>query len=164
MTTNLDSGYRPCACRDCMETAIGEPGAFCHECEDAGCAGNRECQAAEAYGGAPETPAPERLTAALIRARCEHAGFFVIADTDALPALVISRMLEALRALAPEMPALPGLDAIPEAAAGDEAHPWWDSAESATALAELSSELLRWAPPGFTLAVEGDWHLGFFRC
>lgn len=32
-------GYTPCACRDCMETAIGEPGkAYCHECDDAGCA------------------------------------------------------------------------------------------------------------------------------
>jgi hypothetical protein len=32
------SGYTPCACRDCMEIAIGEPGeAYCHECESAGC-------------------------------------------------------------------------------------------------------------------------------
>jgi hypothetical protein len=48
------TGYRPCACRDCMETAIGEPGAMCHSCEDAGCEGERECLAAGAYGGEVE--------------------------------------------------------------------------------------------------------------
>lgn len=31
------SGYRDCACRDCFEIAIGEEGALCHECEEAGC-------------------------------------------------------------------------------------------------------------------------------
>lgn len=30
-------GYLPCACRDCFDTAIGEPGALCAECKDAGC-------------------------------------------------------------------------------------------------------------------------------
>ena len=31
-------GYTACACRDCFEIAIGEPGeAFCSCCEDAGC-------------------------------------------------------------------------------------------------------------------------------
>lgn len=36
MTT---SGYQHCACRDCMEIAIGDDGepALCHECEEAGC-------------------------------------------------------------------------------------------------------------------------------
>lgn len=48
------SGYRPCACRDCMEIAIGEPGAMCHACDDAGCHGERECLAAGAYGGEVE--------------------------------------------------------------------------------------------------------------
>ena len=51
------TGYRPCACRDCMEIAIGGRGAMCHECEDAGCNGDRECLAAGAYGGEDE-PAP----------------------------------------------------------------------------------------------------------
>lgn len=41
------SGYKPCACRDCFETAIGDEGepALCHECEDAGCDcdGEHEC-------------------------------------------------------------------------------------------------------------------------
>lgn len=31
------SGYRSCACRDCFEIAIGEAGAVCSACEDAGC-------------------------------------------------------------------------------------------------------------------------------
>jgi hypothetical protein len=59
------SGYTPCACRDCMETAIGIPGeAFCHECEETGCpdyqgvAGmSQECQAPGAYGGSEQESA-----------------------------------------------------------------------------------------------------------
>lgn len=31
------SGYRPCACRDCFEIAIGEEGALCHACQEASC-------------------------------------------------------------------------------------------------------------------------------
>jgi hypothetical protein len=53
-----NTGYRPCACRDCMETAIGGPGSYCHACEKAGCPDyqgqprmSQECQAEEAYGG-----------------------------------------------------------------------------------------------------------------
>lgn len=34
----------PCGCRDCMEIAVGEPGAFCPECQDAGCEHDAECQ------------------------------------------------------------------------------------------------------------------------
>ncbi len=48
------SGYRPCACRDCMEIAIGELGAVCWECEEAQCDVDRECQAPGAYGGSEE--------------------------------------------------------------------------------------------------------------
>ena len=33
----MASGYRHCACRDCFEIVIGEPGKFCKECQDAGC-------------------------------------------------------------------------------------------------------------------------------
>lgn len=44
------SGYRPCACRDCFETAIGEAGALCWACQEAGCEGDGECQAPGAYG------------------------------------------------------------------------------------------------------------------
>ena len=44
----MSSGYRACACRDCMEIAIGEAGAYCNACE--GVCGpefstSRECQA-----------------------------------------------------------------------------------------------------------------------
>jgi hypothetical protein len=33
------SGYVSCKCRDCLEIAIASDneGAYCHECEDAGC-------------------------------------------------------------------------------------------------------------------------------
>lgn len=41
------SGYKSCACRDCMEIAIGDEGedALCHECEEAGCeaCADQEC-------------------------------------------------------------------------------------------------------------------------
>lgn len=43
------AGYVPCGCRDCFEIAIGEPGALCWACEEAGCDGG-ECQAPGAYG------------------------------------------------------------------------------------------------------------------
>jgi hypothetical protein len=57
------SGYCACACRDCMEIAIGEPGdALCHECVAAGCWDepswpDNECQAPHAYGGRCADPA-----------------------------------------------------------------------------------------------------------
>lgn len=52
-------GYVPCACRDCMEPAIGIRGkAFCLGCSDAGCPDyqgkrgmSQECQRPDAYGG-----------------------------------------------------------------------------------------------------------------
>lgn len=58
------SGYCDCACRDCFEIAIGEPGeALCLECEEAGCEAqaDQECQAPGAYGCELEYPeeAPE---------------------------------------------------------------------------------------------------------
>lgn len=48
-------GYHPCACRDCFEVYVGEPGEFCDECEVAGCCPDEECQAPGAYG-ADEIP------------------------------------------------------------------------------------------------------------
>ncbi len=47
MTT---TGYRTCSCRDCFEVAIGEDGALCSDCEQAGCEPEGECQAPGAYG------------------------------------------------------------------------------------------------------------------
>ena len=46
-----ESGYRPCACRDCFEIAIGDVGALCWECDEAGCEKGGECEAPGAYGG-----------------------------------------------------------------------------------------------------------------
>lgn len=45
------TGYTPCGCRDCFETAIGKPGEFCHDCKTAGCEPDSECQSPSAYGG-----------------------------------------------------------------------------------------------------------------
>jgi hypothetical protein len=53
-TQTLDeSGYQSCACRDCMEIAIGEEGAYCEDCLQAGCPESLsgECEAPGAYGG-----------------------------------------------------------------------------------------------------------------
>ena len=47
-----ESGYTPCACRDCMETAISDDMSkpdMCHECQDAGCEPDSECQVEPDY-------------------------------------------------------------------------------------------------------------------
>lgn len=59
-TKPTQSGYVPCACRDCMEVAIqgpGEANGYCAACEAAGCPDyqgvpgmSQECQAPGAYG------------------------------------------------------------------------------------------------------------------
>lgn len=54
MTYAPNDGYVPCACRDCMNVAIGKRGeAMCSDCEEHGCdaSGNRECESPYAYGG-----------------------------------------------------------------------------------------------------------------
>lgn len=43
-------GYKPCACRDCFEIAIGYGAPLCNDCEEAGCTGEGECEAPGAYG------------------------------------------------------------------------------------------------------------------
>jgi molybdenum cofactor biosynthesis enzyme MoaA len=62
-TIEPQSGYTPCACRDCMDVAITSDGkpALCLLCKDAGCeisygefmgasgAHSLECQRADAY-------------------------------------------------------------------------------------------------------------------
>ncbi len=53
------SGYRSCACRDCMEIAIGDAGAVCHACEAANCDIDKECLAPGAYGGEEEDQTKE---------------------------------------------------------------------------------------------------------
>lgn len=47
------SGYADCACRDCMEIAIGgwcSERRLCSECRDAGCVTDSECNRPDAYG------------------------------------------------------------------------------------------------------------------
>lgn len=77
--SHTESSYRPCACRDCFETAIGEPGAMCHECEEAGCEPDSECQAPGAYGGEEtdpsELPASPEDWKGIQGTRCEK-GYF----------------------------------------------------------------------------------------
>jgi len=58
------SGYVHCACRDCMEIAIGKaccPANYmlCHDCADAGCdpEGKHECVSPDAYEGRSYPPA-----------------------------------------------------------------------------------------------------------
>jgi hypothetical protein len=51
---SAESGYTPCKCRDCFNTAISadiRKPEFCSECEAAGCEPGRECEAPGAYGG-----------------------------------------------------------------------------------------------------------------
>lgn len=44
----VSDGVVPCACRDCMELAIGKRGeALCHACEAAECEGDAECNDAD---------------------------------------------------------------------------------------------------------------------
>lgn len=168
------SAYVPCLCRDCMEIVLATDPAFCHHCEDAGCPGDRECQASGAYGGEAEEPAceglaGEPLTAALIRARCAHAGFCLVSDGAAEPAVIIERMLIALGALAPEaldafISPEAALLAVPNEAAADLAHAFWDSAEARAIIDALIAALNRAAPAGFFFAGEAGDRLGFFRC
>lgn len=43
------AGYVPCGCRDCMEIAVGNMGALCFMCHEAGCEAseNLECRATD---------------------------------------------------------------------------------------------------------------------
>ena len=44
-------GYRHCACRDCFETIVGNPGDLCDGCDTAGCGvDGGECSRPDAYG------------------------------------------------------------------------------------------------------------------
>lgn len=54
------SGYTECACRDCMEVAIGnnEPGgAYCWACAESDCTRDSDCNAPHTY-----CPADSRYT------------------------------------------------------------------------------------------------------
>jgi hypothetical protein len=160
------SGYRPCACRDCMEIANGDQGSMCHHCVDAGCDSGRECQAAGAYGGESE---PEPMNAPTpIHAACQAAGFYIVTEGSEHPEHMITRMLTALFILdtedrMAESVTGPGA-AIPAAALTDGQHPFWCSAEAKLVLEALTIALDALAPEGFRFTAEGNWsRLGFFR-
>ncbi len=56
MTTNTNSGYHSCPCRDCFEIAIGcdndNTPHLCNDCDGSSCdaTGASECAAPGAYG------------------------------------------------------------------------------------------------------------------
>lgn len=178
-STIRSSGYRPCACRDCFEIAIGEAGAMCHACEDAGCSGDGECSAPGAYGGdEPEPTEPEALqqvtlvmaqnavtNGARIRTECEANGRCIISHGTFDPCLVIPRLLSALQALDTHAALrVVRLITIPVEALSAEQHPFWAGADAERLVCELMTALNRAAPPGFEFFVEGAWHnMGFFR-
>lgn len=59
------TGYVPCACRDCMEIAIGKLGkALCCDCADAGCEPNDgECKRDDGYSEGWDNPEVTRSEA-----------------------------------------------------------------------------------------------------
>lgn len=160
-------GYVPCACRDCFETAIGTPGALCHECDDAGCAPERECQAADAYGGESEA-LTEPPPASIIRSMCEQQGFYLVTEDSYNPGVILARVLAVLRVLDPAAHAIvtgPGsrVSRIPAEAHDDERHPHWDGDGSAT-VTEVFAALDAAAPAGCCFTADREWHrLGFFK-
>ena len=67
------SGYAPCTCRDCFETAMG---GLCNDCEEAGCDG--ECGQPGAYSVGEHDDAGTRLLADAAR----EAGALDWSDRD----------------------------------------------------------------------------------
>lgn len=175
-STIRSTGYRPCACRDCFEIAIGSEGAMCHACQDAGCSGEGECSAPGAYGGDEPEPtdaeALQQVTLApqdgthgtRIRAECAAKGFSIVSHGTYDPRLIIPRLLSALQALDTHAALrVVRLVPIPVEALGDEQHPYWAGADAERMVAELTTALNRAAPPGCCFFAEGAWHnLGFF--
>jgi hypothetical protein len=173
-----ESGYRPCACRDCFEIAIGEAGALCHLCEDAGCDPASECLVANdgpeecednACEGCPWCDAhgiTKPLT--LIHEACDRDGYYVVTEGTDHPVDVISALIRALVILDVDhrmTSTIKGPEAaVPEEALGDERHPFWDSPEARLVLEALAIALNALAPEGFIFMCEGEpTRLGFFR-
>jgi hypothetical protein len=161
-----ESGYRPCACRDCFEIAIGEPGAYCHECDDAGCPGyqgqpgmSQECQAPSTYGideGDDDEPGSR------IGELCRTEGAYPIAALTDGPAVVVTRLLEVLRELAPaEVAAVPVMSSDALDAMGDASHPAWDAGAAEELLRALMLALNAHAPEGFLVMLDGEC-VGFY--
>ena len=121
---HADTGYRPCACRDCMEIAIGDEGAFCLSCEAAGCSGDGECDAPEAYAACDAAFGPD-----------DDAGIPATGE----PHVAIEALLTRLAALDPAAREriMPAINGIPTAALTDPAHAYWDSTESVDVLTAI---------------------------
>ena len=58
----MSSWYTHCKCRDCFEIAVSDDQNnpdFCHECREAGCEADQECQRLGAYGGDDDSILPD---------------------------------------------------------------------------------------------------------
>lgn len=149
MTKTTTSSYCFCACRDCFETAIGEPGtAYCDGCDDAGCIDYEgRCQATEEPG-------------CRIAELCQAQGSFPIATLADGPAAVVPRLLAVLGELVPAG-ATAALPAMPSAALEDDAHPAWNGGSAEAALLAILEALNAHAPEGFAIIIEAE-QIGFF--
>jgi hypothetical protein len=163
-----ESGYRPCACRDCFEIAIGEPGAYCHECDDAGCPGyqgqpgmSQECQAPGAYGG-DDSGCGGYDHGSRIAELCRTEGAYPIAVLTDGPAVIVVRLLDVLRELAPTaVAAVPVMSSDALDAMGDGSHPAWDGGAAEELLRALMAALNAHAPEGFLVMLDGE-SVGFY--
>ncbi len=163
--TNDSSGCRPCACRDCMEPVYSTLGAMCHECEDAGCELDAECQVEPEHveGECLCSDADAYLClvhekAERIAELCRTEGAYPIAKLSDDPATVLPRLLEVLHELAP---AGLTLAAIPDAALVDGAHPAWNGGAAEQALQAIVVALNAHAPEGFAVILDGE-SIGFY--
>lgn len=154
----LPLGYVPCACRDCLETAIGEPGALCGEpgalcgeCEDAGCELERECLAAADADF-------EQALAEQIADDCRSASRrHLVMPESAPPRDLWTRLVGDLAELQPGAV----VPSVPAAALADGSHAYWDSEAGTAAWCAVVQALNAFAPAGFCLLLQDGW-LGFF--
>lgn len=162
------SGYAYCACRDCFELTLCA-GTMCHDCDDAGCPGDRECQASGAYGGeeeAPESEPPAAPVPTHYHALVEHQGFALVSEGTFHPATLLARLLDALWLLDPgaHQVLAAAVAAIPDDARQDERHGYWDGPAANRLMVDLMSALDAAAPPSTRFAAEDSFdRLGFFR-
>ena len=132
------AGYRNCACRDCFEIAIGEAGAFCSDCEEAGCPGyqgqpgmSQECQVEPE----PE-PEPETGTVSHGTLRAYDLVQAFASELARRNPAGHSQMFS---------PAC-GFSAIPGDADGCASHEFWDSDEAHALVSVLAEALEECAP------------------
>jgi hypothetical protein len=100
-----------------------------------------------------------------INAACDSVGYCILTENTTDPAVVLKRLLTALRVLSPEAHADADAAAlsIPSEALADEGHAWWSSAAADAVMHTIGLALNAHAPKGFALDARGDWlRLGFF--